>query len=190
MKKWLVLFALLVSNQVFAHPNHDTSIFSALLHPLTGWDHLLTMLIIGVMAHQFPIKKGVILLAIFVGTFTLSAILSSGLGVGEEQLHRLNQMILVALMVLPVVHVALTKLSFPMVSLFMGLIGVVHGVTHGVELDASSSSVLAGLILSTMLIHVIGFLAAMSVSKKHEWVLKALTICSGIFAATVFAQSI
>jgi urease accessory protein len=190
MKKWLLLIALLASNQAFAHPNHDISFLSALLHPLTGWDHLLTMLIIGVMAYQFPMKKGVILPTIFVSSFGLSAIFSSGLAVGDGQLHLLNQMILVALIVLPLVHVLLTKLSFSLVTLFVGVIGVFHGVTHAVELDVSSSSVLSGLILSTVAIHAIGFFIAMFVSKKHEWILKAFTICSGIFAATLFVQSI
>jgi urease accessory protein len=190
MKKSLLLIALLASNQAFAHSNHDTSFVSALLHPLIGWDHLFTMLIIGVMAYQFPMKKGVILPAIFVTLFGLSAIFSSGLGFRDGQLHLLNQMILVALIVLPLVHIVLTKLSFLAVTLFIGMIGIVHGVTHGVELDVSSSSVLAGLILSTLAIHAIGFFFAMSASKKHEWILKAFTICSGVFAATVFVQSI
>jgi len=180
----------MVTNQAFAHPNHDTSLYSALLHPLTGWDHLLTMLIIGVMAYQFPMKKGVILPAIFVSTFGLSAVFSSGLGVGEEQLHLLNQLILVTLIALAVVHVVLTKLPLVLITLAIGMIGVVHGVTHGVELDISSSSVMAGLILSTLAIHAIGFFVAMSITKKHQWVLKAFTICSGVFAATVFVQSI
>ena len=190
MKKWLLLIALLASNQAFAHPNHDTSLYSALLHPVTGWDHLLTMLIIGVMAYQFPMKKGVIFPAIFVSSFGLSAVFSTGLGIGEEQLHLLNQMILVALIVLPLVHVLLTKLSFSLVTLFIGMIGVFHGVTHGVELDASSFPVLAGLILSTIALHTIGFFVAMYASKKHEWALRAFTICSGVFAATLFVQSI
>ena len=190
MKKWLLLIALLASNQAFAHPNHDTSLYSALLHPVTGWDHLLTMLIIGVMAYQFPIKKRLLLPAIFVSSFGLSAVFSTGLGIGEEQLHLLNQMILVALIVLPLGHVLLTKLSFSLVTLFIGMIGVFHGVTHGVELDVSSSSVLSGLILSTVALHMIGFLFAIFVSKKHEWALKAFTICSGFFAATVLIQSI
>ena len=190
MKKSLLLIALLASNQAFAHSNHDTSFVSALLHPLIGWDHLFTMLIIGVMAYQFPMKKGVILPAIFVSSFGLSAIFSSGLGVADGQLHLLNQMILVALIVLPLVHVLLTKLSFVVVTLFISMIGVFHGVTHGVELDVSSSSVLAGLILSTLAIHAIGFFVAMFASKKHEWILKGFTICSGVFAATLFVQSI
>lgn len=190
MKNLLLLITLLASNQVFAHSNHDTSFFSALLHPLTGWDHLFTMLIIGVMAYQFPMKKGVILPAIFVSSFGLSAIFYSGLDVGDGQPHLLNQMILVALIVLPLVHVGLTKLSFSLVTLFIGVIGVFHGVTHGVELDVSSSSVLTGLILSTLAIHAIGFFVAMFVSKKHEWILKAFTICSSVFAATIFVQSI
>jgi urease accessory protein len=190
MKKYFLFIVLLASNQAFAHPNHDTSFYSALLHPLIGWDHLLTMLIIGVMAYQFPIKKGVILPAIFVSSFGLSAVFSRGLGIGDEQLHLLNQMILVTLIVLPLVHILLTKLSFSLVTLIIGVIGVFHGVTHGVELDVSSSSVLMGLILSTLTIHAIGFFVAMSASKKHDWILKAFTICSGVFAATLFVQSI
>ncbi len=190
MKRWLLLITLLASNQAFAHSSHDTSFLNSLLHPLMGWDHLFTMLIIGVMAYQFSMKKGVILPAIFVGLFGLSAIFSLGLGVGDGQLHLLNQMILVALIVLPLVHVLLTKLSFSLVALFIGVIGIFHGVTHGVELNVSSSSVLTGLILSTLAIHAIGFFVAMFASKKYEWILKAFTICSGFFAATIFVQSI
>jgi hydrogenase/urease accessory protein HupE len=70
------------------------------------------------------------------------------------------------------------------------MIGIINGLTHGVELDVSSSSVLMGLILSTLTIHAIGFFVAMSASKKHDWILKAFTICSGFFAATVLIQSI
>jgi len=190
MKKWLFLISLLVANQAFAHPGHDASFVVALSHPMTGWDHLLTMLIVGIMAYIFPTKKGMALPLIFVSFFSISAAVVSGLQVGGQHIELLNQLILISLIVLPVIHLFIQKLSFSIVAFFIALIGGFHGLTHGVELDVTSTLVISGLILSTILIHAIGYLVAVSLSRKNEWYLKAFTMASGVFAATVFVQSI
>lgn len=57
MKKSILLCTLFFSLPVLAHTDHSDTFFNAFYHPFSGWDHLLTMLIIGMMAY-FSIETG------------------------------------------------------------------------------------------------------------------------------------
>jgi urease accessory protein len=190
MKKILCVLGCLLANQVFAHPGHDASFTAAFLHPLTGWDHLLTMLMVGILAYSLPLQKGLALPFIFVAVFATSAMLVSGLHLETHYTNTLNQLILVALIALPLIHLSVVKLSFAWIAGLVALIASVHGATHGVELDVQSGGVIAGLLLSTALIHGLGFASAMGLSQQHAWVLRVFSFVSGILATVMLLQSI
>ena len=69
MKIFLYVFTFFFSTSVLAHPGHADTFMNAILHPFLGWDHLLTMLIVGVMASILSPKKGIVLPILFVSFF-------------------------------------------------------------------------------------------------------------------------
>ena len=54
MKKLFALIALAAPALAFAHPGHgDSGLLNGLLHPITGLDHILAMLAVGLWAASF-----------------------------------------------------------------------------------------------------------------------------------------
>lgn len=63
----LAVTLLLTSSLVSAHPGHGLeSAYAGFMHPLTGWDHLLVMLAVGVWAAKLGDKARWQLPAVFV----------------------------------------------------------------------------------------------------------------------------
>ena len=94
MKKSILLFTLFFSLPVLAHTDHSDTFFSAFYHPFSGWDHLLTMLIIGMMACFFPLRRAVLLPIIFVLSFSLAGIVASSFIISSTTVQLLNQLII------------------------------------------------------------------------------------------------
>lgn len=190
MKKSILLFTLFFSLPVLAHTDHSDTFFSAFYHPFSGWDHLLTMLIIGMMACFFPLRRGVLLPIIFVLSFSLAGIVASSFVISSTSMQLLNQLIWISLIGLPIVHFFMTRLSAWGIFSLTGLIGGIHGFTHGVEMSFSSGTVFLGLILATTCIHIIGFGVAQLCVQKNVWIIRAFTVSSGFLGGLALIQSI
>lgn len=67
VKFLLTIFLLGASSGAFAHPGHNVSGFGAgLMHPVSGLDHLLAMLAVGLWAAQDGVRKVWLLPATFI----------------------------------------------------------------------------------------------------------------------------
>ena len=189
MKSFLYVIAFFFSTSVFAHPGHADTFMSAVIHPFLGWDHLLTMLIVGVMASLLPAKKGVVLPVLFVSFFSIFTLLASQFSLSDVQHEILEQCILAAMIILPLVHFMIARLPSWTIFSVIGLMGSIHGLTHGLELNVYSNFSILGLVLSTALIHAIGFLLGTYFKNNHDWILKSLTIGTGLLGAIGLIQT-
>lgn len=135
-------------------------------------------------------RRGVLLPIIFVLSFSLAGIVASGIVISSSAVQLLNQLIWIALIGLPAVHFFMTRLSARGIFSLTGLIGGIHGFTHGVEMSFSSGTVFLGLILATTCIHIIGFVVAQLCAQKNVWIIRAFTVCSGCLGALALIQSI
>lgn len=161
---------LLLSTSALAHPGHETAGFlSALVHPLTGLDHLLAMIAVGLWAglrgsdSATSIKPNVVLPAGFVAGSAVGTLLGfAGLFGPSIELALAASLLPLGLML------ALHKANAGIAAL--GLVmacGALHGAAHGTELAGfASASVLGGFLLGTALLHVAGIVLARSVPES------------------------
>jgi len=189
MKKSLFLLAIFFSTNVFAHPGHTDTFLSAVMHPLLGWDHLLTMLIVGVMASLLSGKRGLFLPVLFVTFFSVSALIAMQFNLSEGQFLILERLLLIGMIALPVVHFMLRRLQPWVIFIAIALIGGLHGFTHGLEVNVYSNYALLGLILSTAFIHFIGYVSGSYFKNRSQWLLKGLTVGTGLLGFIGLAQT-
>jgi len=157
LKKLFGAAALLLTPALaFAHPGHgEHGIVAGVLHPLTGIDHLLAMLAVGLWAAQQTGKARWALPATFVGTMLLGGVL----GFEGLQLPGLESGIAASVLAL---GLAVALAIRPPVALAVGataLFALFHGVAHGLELPEMSSpwAYAAGFVAATAALHAVGY---------------------------------
>ena len=157
LRKTLYAIALfLTPAMAFAHPGHESSgLMAGMAHPITGLDHLLAMLAVGLWAAQQHGSARWALPVTFVGTLLLGGLLGfAGLewplmetGIAGSVLAL---GLLVAIAVRPPVWLAVGLAAF---------FALGHGVAHGLELPelASPWGYAAGFVAATAALHATGY---------------------------------
>ncbi len=166
MKKQLLTGLLLASfsGVAFAHPGHgEHGLVLGFMHPLTGIDHLLVMLAVGLWAGklggaakwQLPLA---FLMLMGVGAMLgLSGIVLPGLETGIAAS-------VMAMGLLLVVHVPIRQ---PMQIGLVALFALLHGLAHGAELSAGAGlATMTGMLCATALLHLAGLLVSMRLTGR------------------------
>lgn len=158
-------FLLLAAPLAHAHPGHGPADFaSGLIHPLTGWDHLLAMVAVGLWASQVGGRARWALPAAFVGAMVagaaggLAGLAPPGIEAGIVlSVLLLGLAVAGAARVPPTVGIALVALA-----------GAVHGLAHGAEmpLQADALRFLAGMVLATAGLHAGGIAAGLAAARR------------------------
>lgn len=149
----LFLFAL----PACAHPDasHIHSGFAAgFLHPLTGLDHLLAMLAVGIWAAQ---SQGKTRWAIMF-TFPVMMIVGALIGMLGVQLAGVELTIGVSIAALGLLIAFAAKLSPALSTSLIAFFAVFHGLAHAAEMPGGVSILPygAGFIVATAALHFIG----------------------------------
>lgn len=149
---------LLVAPLALAHPGHEGLSFSSgFMHPLTGLDHLLVMLAVGLWAGklggaarwQLPL------------TFVLLMGLGAVLGMGGFSLPGLETLVAATVMALGLLLALSLRLSTASRLALVAVFALLHGLAHGSELTGGAE-LMAGMLLATALLHGLGLLLASS----------------------------
>jgi len=157
MKKIILISILiLLPSLAFAHPGHGLeSLKAGFMHPLTGWDHLLVMLAIGVWASKIGGQARWQLPLTFVSVMAIGAIL----GLANVTFLGVETLIAASVMAMGVLIALHLKISMVSCIALVALFAIVHGFAHGVELDTHQSiAVLLGMLLATALLHGLGLI--------------------------------
>jgi urease accessory protein len=141
------------------HGFHD-----GFLHPLTGWDHLLAMIAVGLWAAQHRGRALWLIPLSFVGVMMLGGILGvAGVSVPGAELA-------IALSVLTLgVLVATTTRFRPSLSMaIVGIFALFHGFAHGHEMPAAANALpfSVGFVIATVLLHGLGLAAGLALLEK------------------------
>lgn len=148
----LLLVLVVFSEAAQAHPGHDLvgSFRSGLLHPLTGLDHLLSMLAIGLWS-AFRAPRPTLELPL---VFITGAALGTGLGLAGVVDGRID--IAVAASLIPLGAALLMKARAGRIAALsaVALCGLLHGGAHGREL--AQGGAFAGFLVGTALLHGLG----------------------------------
>lgn len=157
LRKALYSLALFLTPAVaFAHTGHDTSsLLAGLAHPITGLDHLLAMLTVGLWAAQ---QQGVArwaLPATFVGTLLVGGLL----GFEGVEIAFMETGIAASVLALGLLVAVAARLPMVVSVSLTAFVALTHGVAHGLELPALASpwGYTLGFVAATASLHIAGY---------------------------------
>jgi urease accessory protein len=166
MKKYLFATALLVSPRLaFAHTEGGTAegFVSGFGHPLSGWDHIVAMIAVGLWGAQLG-APAIWLLPV---TFPMMMAFGGMLGLAGMSLPGVETGIALSAVVLGLMVAMEAKPPLAIAMAMVGLFAIFHGHAHGAEL-APGTSALAysfGFVVSTGCLHAAGI----GVGFVHRW---------------------
>jgi urease accessory protein len=154
----LLVLAAFMPSVAFAHivPGTSHGLSDGLIHPFSGWDHLLAMFAVGLWAATYRGR------AIWMIPLTFVAVMGLGgvVGLSGAQLPVAVAEIAIAFSVLVLGSLIATRAQFKL-SWSMALVGAFaffHGYAHGREMPVSASALgfSAGFLASTLFLHALG----------------------------------
>lgn len=133
----------------------DTSGFGhGFSHPISGLDHILAMVMVGVFAFQLGGRA----MWLVPTTFVLVMALGGALGVMGVELPFVELGIALSVVVLGAIVALNVKAPIAAAMGIVGLFAIFHGHAHGAEMpeDAGGIAYAAGFMLATALLHAVG----------------------------------
>ena len=131
----LAALGLLAASPALAHPGHASDTLAAgLMHPLTGLDHLLAMLAVGVVAAQ----RGGKALWLWPAAFVVAMLAGYGLGVGLPGSPLFEPGVLASVIILAALATAQARIPLALGAGVIGACGLCHGYVHGAESPAGA----------------------------------------------------
>jgi urease accessory protein len=161
----LVAAATLLPTAAWAHPGHDASVgfVHGFVHPVTGLDHVLAMVAVGLFAAQLGGRALWAVPLSFVSVMALGGVL----GVAGIGLPFVEVGIAASVIVLGLAIALQWKAPVVAAMTLVGLFAVFHGLAHGAEMpvDASGLEYGLGFLLATAMLHVFGIGLAFSIAR-------------------------
>ena len=139
------------------------------LHPLTGTDHLVAMLAVGLWS-ALAARRWPDLLAA-PAAFSSMLLVGALLGMAGALLPAVEPSIAVSLLALGLLVMTRLRLPAPMAGLLVGLFALFHGHAHGQELGAGSGAAwaLAGMLTASLLLHGAGIALGAALRRSQPW---------------------
>lgn len=156
---FLATLSIIVSmSQATAHPGHPIAngFTEGLAHPVSGLDHLLAMVAVGLWAVQLGGKAKWVVPSVFVLLMTVGAVL----GFEGIRLPFAEVGILASVLILGLLLLTASRWSLPVSAVLVGTFAICHGHAHGTELSTQFSGVSYGLgfVIATAALHFGGIL--------------------------------
>lgn len=192
---------LALAAPALAHPGHDAATVSAslaagLLHPLTGTDHLLAMLSVGVWsalalrsARVGPLSlrekgpgranAGTLALLAVPLTFVTLMLIGAALGLAGATLPAVEPMIAASLLVVGLLVALRARLPLAAGMALVGGFALFHGYAHGAELPATAGALpgvaayVGGFAVATMGLHIAGIGVGAALRRHAPWLARA-----------------
>ena len=165
-RRSLVLLMLLVAAEpVLAHDRQGQALgfLTGFLHPLSGLDHVLAMIAVGLWGAQLgapaiwllPVTFPMVMA--FGGFIGLLGILLPGVEIG----------IALSALLLGLMVASESKPSLVIAAVLVGFFAIFHGHAHGTELPAGQSGLAysIGFVVATGLLHLVGI----AIGVVHRW---------------------
>ena len=151
-------FLALTTGAALAHPHHHhgeaAGFLPGFLHPLTGLDHILAMVAVGIWAALIGGRALIAWPVAFVMTMAVAAL--AGMAYGGISVMEIG----IALSVVALGLAVALRVRAPLVlgGAVIGLFAIFHGYAHGAELPAATGALgyIAGFALATALLHAVG----------------------------------
>lgn len=152
----LAAAAALLTQPALAHEQADVGggLAAGLLHPLTGADHLIAMVAVGIWGAQL----GAPAIWVLPITFPLVMALGGVLGIMHVPLPMPEVVIALSALVLGGAVALRLKLPFSAAAAIVAVFAIFHGHAHGAELPGSANPLAYGIgfVVATGLLHLCG----------------------------------
>jgi len=178
----LTLATILTAGPALAHPGHDFGLFAGLTHPLTGADHLLAMLAVGLWS-GFVLPRHV-----WAGAAAFLSAMAAGAGLSWAGLPipGVEGWITASVVVFGLLTLlsrrgqaqGITAASILTIALFAAC----HGHAHATEAVGNTAGYLAGFLTATAALHLAGIAIARAVATG-----RAARLVQGLLGAGVAA---
>lgn len=181
----LIAAGLLASGSALAHPGHAVSGLAAgLLHPLSGVDHLLAMLGVGLWAGQ----RGGKALWLLPLSFMLMLAVGGLLGMQGLALPGSESGIAASLLLIGLLIAGGVRLPTWGGMALVGVFALFHGLAHGAELPSAESALSYGIgfTLASGLLHAAGATSSW-LSRALPALVRMLGAAIGVTGATLLA---
>jgi urease accessory protein len=143
-----------------AHPGHGpiTGFVAGVQHPLSGMDHLLAMIAVGLWAGLSGGRRAWLWPTAFVSSMVAGSII----GMSQVVIVSVEPVILASVMVLGLATALGLRAPLVVGGTLIAVFGMAHGYAHGMEIPHTASGLdfAAGFTLATGLLHLMGLLAA------------------------------
>ncbi|MER8995406.1 HupE/UreJ family protein [Mesorhizobium sp. M0408] len=155
----------LIPSLAFAHSGgfHAHGFVDGLQHPLTGMDHLLAMMAVGIIAARAGGKGIIIVPSCFVSAMLAGALL----GIAGIGLPSLETGITLSLVVFGAMMALAKPLPLAVAASLTALFALFHGNAHGLEIPETASGIAyaVGFVIATSALHATGALAALTLRR-------------------------
>ena len=181
------LLPLVLLAPMIAHAHSETGVvggfLSGFLHPLTGVDHIVAMVAVGIWG-AFLGAPAMWLLPVI---FPLVMAFGGALGILGLPLPGVEAAIALSGIVLGLMIVLTARPPLWVASLLVGFFAIFHGYAHGAELPqaANAMTYALGFVIATGLLHLGGI--AIGLLIRWPWGRLAVRACGAVIAATGFS---
>jgi urease accessory protein len=181
----LTAAAIVVPSLAMAHTGHGevSGLAHGFAHPVGGLDHILAMVMVGVLAAQLGGRALWLVPASFVAVMALGGVLGlAGLGLPFVELG-------IALSIVVLGAAVAFRIAAP-VAAAMALVGffsIFHGYAHGAEMPETVGGLAygAGFIAATALLHAVGLAGGLLLGRSGE--ARGVTLVRGLGGAASLA---
>ena len=163
---WLVLLAALAApSSAWAHVKAGEvgGLVSGFRHPISGWDHVLAMVAVGLWGAQL----GAPAMWLLPVTFPMVMALGAMMGLLGSPLPGVEIGIALSALVLGAMVLAEKRPPLWVAAVIVGIFAIFHGHAHGTELPAGQSGLLysMGFVMATGCLHGVGI----GIGLIHRW---------------------
>jgi len=185
--KILINILLLTSSgTALAHSGYDISgLATGLIHPFSGFDHLLAMVAVGLWAALGGGRKVWLLPA----TFMTMLAIGTGISMQWQSLPLVEAGMATSVLALGLLIALSLQLPVAMSITVTGLFGLLHGYAHGLDLpqSAAPSAYVLGFLAGTMTLHVSGIAMGIATRKRYASLAKAIGVAIAASGAWILA---
>ena len=173
-----------------AHEGHGAfDLAAGLAHPFAGFDHLLTMIAVGIWsAAVLPAAQRLAGPAFFLLALLAGALIGAQTGAGAY----IEPGVVLSVALFGVLLLARRQLPAAAGLALVAAAGALHGVAHGAEWVAGTSfaAYAAGFMLGSALLHAAGLVAGTWLARVPVWVWRVQAAGLGVAGLFMFASRI
>lgn len=181
----LLLIALFAFDNVLAHTGEAgaNGFLAGVMHPISGFDHLLAMVSIGIWGATL----GRPLIWVLPVAFPMMMVVGGVLGIAGVPLLYIEPGIAMSVVVLGLAIATAWRAPIAVAVAIVAAFGIFHGYAHGAELPSSASPAeyVAGFVLCTGTLHIagigLGFFNKFAVGQRALRGVGALIAASGVW---------